>query len=233
MIPTSRWDFPPAELADEHGLVCVGGDLEPETLLHAYSSGLFPMPVGRRRLGWWSPDPRGVIPLEGLKVSRSLRKACRRFEVRVDQRFDDVMRACGDPRRPNGWITEPFLRAYGRLHRLGFAHSVEAYEGGRLVGGLYGVSLGGLFAGESMFHHVTDASKVALVALVHHLRLGGFHLLDVQWETPHLATLGAVPVPRPAYLGLLPGALATDARFPDVVDPGWLPTGPPAPPLEG
>jgi leucyl/phenylalanyl-tRNA---protein transferase len=224
MLPPSRWDFPSPHLADEHGLVCVGGDLEPATLLHAYTSGLFPMPVGRRRLGWWSPDPRGVLPLDGLRVSRSLAKACRRFEVRVDERFEDVMRACGDPRRPNGWITEAFVRAYTHLHHLGFAHSVEAYDGGRLVGGLYGVSVGGLFAGESMFHRATDASKVALVALVQLLRAGGFRLLDVQWETPHLASLGAVGVPRGRYLDLLAGALGADACLPTDLPAGWAAT---------
>jgi leucyl/phenylalanyl-tRNA---protein transferase len=234
MLPPSRWDFPPPDVADEHGLVCVGGDLEPSTLLHAYSHGLFPMPVGRRRLGWWSPDPRAVIPLDGLRVTRSLRTSCRRFEVRVDERFEEVMRACGDPRRPHGWITEPFVAAYCRLHELGFAHSVETYDGrGRLVGGLYGVSVGGLFAGESMFHRARDASKVALVALVHLLRAGHFRLLDVQWETAHLASLGAVAVPRPRYLELLAAARTAPAEFPTALDPGWRPSGPATPPVEG
>jgi leucyl/phenylalanyl-tRNA--protein transferase len=234
MPPPSRWDFPSPHTADEHGLVCVGGDLEPETLVHAYALGLFPMPLGRRRLGWWSPDPRGVIPLDGLRVTRSLRRSCRRYEVRVDQRFEEVMRACADPHRPHGWITEEFVRAYAHLHRLGAAHSVEAYDGhGRLVGGLYGVSLGGLFAGESMFHRAPDASKVALVALVHLLRAGGFRLLDVQWETPHLASLGALPMARQQYLDRLAEARSAPAALPPSLDPAWRPSGAAGHPVEG
>ena len=165
-----------------------------------------------RTLGWWSPDPRGVLPLEHLRVSRSLRKSCARFEVRVDTSFDDVVAACADPERPSGWITRDIRDAYGRLHEMGWAHSVETWdtEGDedRLVGGLYGVSVGGLFAGESMFHRVSDASKVALVALVEILRDGQVNrLLDVQWTTEHLVSLGAVDVPRNDYLARLTEAL--------------------------
>jgi leucyl/phenylalanyl-tRNA--protein transferase len=167
------------------------------------------MPLGRRRLGWWSPDPRGVIPLDGLRVSRSLRKSCTRFEIRTDTSFDTVMRQCGDPRRPHGWITDEFVRAYGQLHRMGWAHSVETWLDGELVGGLYGVKVEGLFAGESMFHTVTDASKVALVALVDILIEQGATLLDVQWCTEHLASLGAVEVPRADYLVLLAEAVGS------------------------
>jgi len=166
------------------------------------------MPVGNR-LAWWSPNPRAVIPLEGLVVSRSLRRSCQRYEIRVDTVFQDVMSACADLARPGGWISRPVLVAYGRLHELGWAHSVEAWTPeGELAGGLYGVAIGGLFAGESMFHWRTDASKVALVGLVGLLRLGGGRLLDVQWPTPHLASLGAVEVARPRYLELLQDALA-------------------------
>ena len=168
------------------------------------------MPFGRRRIAWFSPDPRGIIPLDGLRVTRSLRRSLRRFDVRRDTAFADVMLRCGDPRRPGGWITPPFVRAYTRLHQLGWAHSVECYdEDGRLVGGLYGVRIGGFFAGESMFHSATDASKVALVHLVEWLRDTGGRLLDVQWPTPHLATLGAVAVPRDRYLELLADAVRT------------------------
>jgi leucyl/phenylalanyl-tRNA--protein transferase len=212
--PPSRWAFPPVDGADDDGLVGVGADLEPGTLLSAYRRGLFPMPVGRgRHLGWWSPDPRAVIPLAGLRVSRSLRRSLRRFEIRVDTAFDRVVEACADPRRPHGWITPEIRAAYGRLHELGWAHSVEAWatEGGcaTLAGGLYGVAVGGLFAGESMFHRRPDASKVALVALVEHLAAGGpeGRLLDVQWQTPHLASLGAVEIPRREYLRRLAVAL--------------------------
>lgn len=189
-------------------MVGIGADLAPATLLAAYRRGVFPMPLGRRGpLAWWSPDPRGVLPLDGLRVSRSLRRACNRYEVRVDTAFAEVVGACGDPDRPHGWITPDVAAAYGELHRLGWAHSVEAWCDGELAGGLYGVGIGGLFAGESMFHRRTDASKVALVALVELLREGGGGLLDVQWVTPHLVTLGAVAVPRARYLELLREAL--------------------------
>ena len=211
--PPCRWRLPDPSEADEHGLAGIGGDLEPGTVLHAYRTGLFPMHVDHgRTLGWWSPDPRGVLPLEHLRVSRSLRKSCARFEVRVDTSFDDVVAACADPERPSGWITRDIRDAYGRLHEMGWAHSVETWdtEGDedRLVGGLYGVSVGGLFAGESMFHRVSDASKVALVALVEILRDGQVNrLLDVQWTTEHLVSLGAVDVPRNDYLARLTEAL--------------------------
>jgi leucyl/phenylalanyl-tRNA--protein transferase len=213
--PACAWRFPHASRADEHGLICIGGDLEPGTLLQAYRSGLFPMPLNRRHLGWWSPDPRGVLPIDGLQVSRSLRKSCGRFEIRVDTCFREVIEACADRRRPNGWITRPVLEAYTRLHRMGWAHSVEAFTpDGQLVGGLYGMAIDGLFAGESMFHRVTDASKVALVALVGLLHDAGMSLLDVQWQTPHLASLGVVELSRAQYLRRLAEALDTPARWP-------------------
>jgi leucyl/phenylalanyl-tRNA--protein transferase len=205
-----QWDFPPADAADEDGLVGIGADLEPDTLLTAYRSGLFPMPVGRGRgelLAWWSPDPRGILPLHGLRVSRSLRRSCRRFEMTIDTAFQEVVDACADPRRDGSWISPAMRRAYLRLHRLGWAHSVEAWGPDGLAGGLYGVAIGGLFAGESMFHRATDASKVALVTLVEQLRSAGGALLDVQWTTDHLASLGAVDVPRWRYLELLADAV--------------------------
>jgi leucyl/phenylalanyl-tRNA--protein transferase len=205
--PPTHWLLPSPERADAHGLVAVGADLEPGTLLAAYRSGLFPMPLGRRKLGWWSPDPRGVIPLDGLRVSRSLRKSCARFEIRMDTAFETVMRRCGDPRRPHGWINDDFVHAYTRLHRMGWAHSVETWLDDELVGGLYGVRVERFFAGESMFHTAADASKVALVALAEWLRFTDAELLDVQWCTEHLASLGAIEIDRPQYLGRLAEAV--------------------------
>jgi leucyl/phenylalanyl-tRNA---protein transferase len=208
--PPCRWDFPPAESADAIGVVGLGADLEPGTLLAAYRRGLFPMPAGRDGpLAWWSPDPRGVLPLDGLRVSRSLRQSVRQFEVRVDTAFAQVMAACAEPTRPHGWITTEIRAAYQRLHDLGWAHSVEAWTpSGELAGGLYGLAIGGFFAGESMFHRRRDASKVALVALVDLLRKAGATLLDVQWSTDHLASLGVVDVSRTEYLARLRRALA-------------------------
>jgi leucyl/phenylalanyl-tRNA--protein transferase len=195
------------ESADAHGLIGVGADLEPGTLLNAYRHGIFPMPVGRRQVGWWSPDPRAIVPLDGLNVTRSLRRSQSKFEVRVDTAFVDVIRACADPRRDGGWITPAIIEAYVALHDLGWAHSVETWQHGELAGGLYGVAIGGLFAGESMFHRVNDASKVALVVLVGMLQTCAFALLDVQWCTPHLASLGAIEISRRHYLELLGSAL--------------------------
>lgn len=207
-IGASPWSMPDARLADDDGLVAVGADLGPETLVAAYRSGLFPMPIGRRRLGWWSPDPRGVIPLDGLHVSRSLRRSSRRFRVTVDSEFRRVMELCGDPRRPHGWINTDFIDAYCELHRRGFAHSIEVRDdSGELVGGLYGVRIGRFVAGESMFHLASDASKVAVAAVVDAMRVGGLALFDVQWTTDHLRSLGAIDVPRDAYLTALAEAV--------------------------
>jgi leucyl/phenylalanyl-tRNA---protein transferase len=204
----SRFSMPdPFDAAPGDDLVAVGADLAPGTLLAAYRAGLFPMPVDperrRSKIAWFSPDPRGIIPLDGLHVSRSLRRSMRRFEVRFDTRFTDVVRACGDPRRPGRWITGPIVEAYAHLFDLGWGHSVEVYEDGELVGGLYGLRIERFFAGEAMFHTATDASKTALVALVDWLNDTGAELLDVQWVTDHLASLGAIAVPRSEYLGLL------------------------------
>ena len=186
----------------------MGADLEPGTILSAYRSGLFPMPVRRGLLAWWSPDPRAIIPLDGLRVSRSLRRSARGFEIRVDSAFDGVLEACADRHRPGAWISKDIKRAYNRLHQLGWVHSVEAWTPtGRLAGGLYGVAVDGLFAGESMFHRDSDASKVALVGLVDLLKDHGATLLDVQWATAHLVSLGAVEVSRVRYHELLADAL--------------------------
>ncbi len=203
------WDFPPVDTADEHGIVCVGADLEPSTVLGAYRQGLFPMRLGGKggMLAWWSPDPRGVMPLDGFHASRSLRRSRRHFEVTVDQAFEAVMRACGDPARPHGWISDDFIDAYVGLHALGWAHSVEVWRDGELVGGLYGLRIRRFFAGESMFHRVTDASKFALWAMTELLQLDDAVLFDVQWRTDHLATLGVIEIDRTDYLRRLASAL--------------------------
>ncbi|MDQ6616659.1 MAG: leucyl/phenylalanyl-tRNA--protein transferase [Actinomycetota bacterium] len=212
--PACRWAFPATleevnRAAGDSDVVGAGADLSPGTILAGYRHGLFPMPVRRGLVAWWSPVERGIIPLDGLRVSRSLRKSCARYEVRYDSAFDQVIASCADRRRPGAWISRDIVRAYRVLHDLGWAHSVEAWNSeGRLAGGLYGVAVGGLFAGESMFHWGTDASKVALVALVERLRAGGASLLDVQWLTPHLASLGAVAVTRAEYHERLARALA-------------------------
>jgi leucyl/phenylalanyl-tRNA---protein transferase len=204
----TRWALPAPERAGGAEIAGIGADLEPGTLLAAYRSGLFPMRLhANGPLAWWSPDPRGIIPLDGMHVSRSLRRSCRHFELRVDTAFEEVMRGCADPRRPHGWIDEEFVAAYVALHRLGWAHSVEVWRDGALAGGLYGVAIGGLFAAESKFHRERDASKVAVVGLVDLMRDGGALLLDVQWTTPHLESLGAVDVARDDYLDLLAAAL--------------------------
>ena len=189
----SRWDLDPASWPAQD-LVGAGADLDPETVVAAYRVGAFPMPDDGDLL-WWSPMRRGVLHPAALRVTRSLRKSGRRY-------------ACADPTRPGGWIDEEIRDAYVRLHRLGWAHSVETWDAeGRLVGGLYGLNVGGLFAGESMFHHATDASKVALMALCELMggaAAGPGRLVDVQWQTPHLASLGVVEWPRAQYLAALP-----------------------------
>lgn len=213
--PPSRYRFDLSALPEDEDLVAVGADLAPGTVLAAYRAGLFPMGLdeaGEGTLGWWSPDPRGVLPLGGLRVSRSLRRSARRFEIRVDTAFEDVVRGCAEPRRPGAWITQRIFHAYRRLYELGWVHSVECWRDGRLAGGLYGVAVGGLFAGESMFHRETDASKVALLGLVEILREDDTpaRLLDVQWSTPHLASLGVTETPRAEYLRRLRAALTVD-----------------------
>ena len=211
-VGESRWSFPPVDRWPDSDLIAVGGDLGAATLINAYRRAIFPMEVSalQGKLGWWSPDPRGIVPLDGLRVTKSMRQSARRFEIRIDTCFTDVMRACGNPSREDGWITQEFITAYTRLHELGWAHSVEVFDReGQLAGGLYGVRVHGLFAGESMFHSQRDASKVALMALVQLMRDTGLQLLDVQWCTEHLASLGAIEVGRSAYLSLLAGALGS------------------------
>lgn len=207
----------------------MGGDLGAGTILAGYRSGLFPMRQGSGELAWWSPDPRGVIIPDRLHVSHSLRRAIHRYRIKVDTAFDAVIEACAE--RPEGayhWITPEIRTAYGDLHRLGWAHSVETWheppgEPGRLVGGLYGVAIGGMFSGESMFNREPDASKVALVGLVEILREGvtgedagrQARLIDVQWLTPHMAALGAIEISRDEYLDRLRAAISSPvpARF--------------------
>lgn len=205
-IDGSRWRFPlPTELP-EGDLVSIGGDLEPSTVASAYRLGIFPMEVTELQgvLGWWSPDPRGIVPLDGLRITRSMRQSAKRYEIRIDTCFERIIRGCADPSRDDGWITDDFIAAYTRLHELGWAHSVEVFNrDGQLAGGLYGVRIDGLFAGESMFHIERDASKVALMALVDLMQTSGMSLLDVQWCTDHLASLGAIAIPRDEYFARL------------------------------
>jgi leucyl/phenylalanyl-tRNA--protein transferase len=199
----TRWSFPaPDRQGDD--LVGLGADLEPGTLLSAYRAGIFPMPIGEpgEPMQWFSPVRRAVLPLDGMRISRSLRRSVREFEIRVDTALEEVIDGCADEERDSGWIDADIRAAYLRLHRLGWVHSVEAWRGGRLAGGLYGVAVGGLFAGESMFHRERDASKVALVGLVDLLsdEHAATRVLDTQWQTPHLASLGVVEISRGDYL---------------------------------
>lgn len=227
--PPTEWQLPDPSEAGRYDVAGVGADLEPGTLLAAYRTALFPMHL-EGELAWWSPRERAVLPLDGLRVTRSLRRSCRRYEIRVNTAFAEVMAACGDGGRDGGqWINDEIRTAYGRLHELGWAHSVEAWTPeGDLAGGLYGVCIGGLFAGESMFHHQVDASKAALVGLVEILRgppaTPEPRLLDVQWRTDHLATLGAVIVGRAEYRLRLARALRLPPPAP--FDDGRPPPGP-------
>jgi len=200
--PRAPLAFPSAQDADESGLVAVGGDLSPERLLLAYDSGIFPWYDEGLPPLWWSPDPRTVLDAAHLHVARSLARTIRRapFELTFDRAFDAVTDGCAEERDEGTWIIPEMKKAYARLHRLGHAHSVEAWKDGRLVGGLYGVHRGGLFAAESMFHRATDASKVALVAAVRSMFRAGIEVFDVQMTTPHLARLGAEEWPRAKYL---------------------------------
>jgi len=211
--PPSPWELDLVQVIEGNDLVGVGADLSPGTLLKAYRTGLFPMglgPDGQGPMGWWSPDPRGVLLPGELRVSRSLGRSRRQFEIRVDTAFEQVVSACADPGRSGRWITAEIRDAYLSLHRLGWAHSVETWRDGALVGGLYGLAIGGLFAGESMFHRERDASKVALVALVETVLADGDErrLIDVQWSTDHLQSLGASTVPRREYAARLAAALS-------------------------
>ena len=213
-LPACRVPFPDPARANAEGLLAHGGDLEPATLIAAYRRGIFPWPYDEEPLLWWSPDPRAILPLGALHVSRSLARTVRqgRFRVTLNAAFPAVIDGCAA--REETWITAAMRAAYVRLHALGWAHSVEVWGlDGTLAGGLYGVAVGGLFAAESMFHQVRDASKVAVVALVEHARRVGVTLLDVQVPSPHLASLGARTVPRAEYLALLADALGRPVAF--------------------
>ena len=206
-VPACEWDFPDPRSSGRDGLVAVGADLAPATLVHAYRHGIFPWPHGRRdRLPWFSPEPRAILPLDKLHVAKSLRQRLRRsgWASTVDTAFAEVIVACAHPHGDDGtWITPQMRAAYTELHRLGWAHSIEVWDGARLVGGLYGVLIGGVFTGESMFHHATDASKVAMVELVARLHEAGGAFVDVQLPTDHLQSLGAIAIARSLFLDLL------------------------------
>jgi leucyl/phenylalanyl-tRNA--protein transferase len=211
--PPTTWTLerPPGD--HPHDVWALGADLEPGTLLAAYRLGLFPMPV-EDHLVWWSPEERAVIRVTEFRVSRSLRRAADGYEIRVDTAFGDVIRGCADPDRPHGWIDEDVVVAYTGLHDLGWAHSVEAWDDEGLAGGLYGVGIGGLFAAESKFYRRTGASKAALLGLIRLLQeAGGARVVDVQWATPHLLSLGAVKVSRPEYHRLLSETLPLPDAF--------------------
>jgi len=203
------------DLADEYGLVAVGGDLSPARLLDAYRHGVFPWFDEQTPILWWSPDPRGIFEVDGLHIPRRLRRTLRtpQLQVTVNHDFAGVIRACADRPRVGTWITADMIEAYERLHQLGFAHSVEVWRGDVLAGGVYGVAIGGFFAGESMFTRLRDASKVALVALVERLRERGFTLFDTQFVTDHTRRLGAIEIPRSDYLARLREALARGVTF--------------------
>jgi leucyl/phenylalanyl-tRNA---protein transferase len=209
--PPTRARFPDPRRARGTDVVAVGSDFAPGTILAAYRKGIFPWPHSSGLVPWCSPNPRAIFPLEGEPHwSRSLRRTMKKHPLRVskDEAFADVMRMCGETRPEGTWIIPEMLGAYVTLHRLGWAHSVEVWDGSDLVGGIYGLSIGGLFAGESMFHTRTDASKIAFVTLVEHLRARAFVLYDVQVLNPHLTSLGCVEIPRREYLDRLEGAIA-------------------------
>jgi len=189
--------------------------LDPALVVRAYREGLFPMAIEGGEIGWFSPERRGILPLDDFHVPARLARTLRHrpFEIEVDRDFEAVIRACAERPREGTWISDVIIDGYVALHRLGIAHSVEAWRDGRLAGGLYGVSLGGAFFGESMFHRETDASKAALVALVDRLRRRGYSLLDTQWVTEHLNQFGAIEIPRTDYLRRLKSALHKDCTF--------------------
>ncbi len=212
---TSRLAFPDPRLADEEGLLAIGGDLSVDRLLLAYRSGIFPWTVSP--ITWWSPDPRAIFELDAFYVSRSFARVLRKkpFEITIDRAFADVMKGCAAPARSRRttWITAEFHAAYGRLHAQGHAHSLECWHEGKLAGGIYGVAIGAFFAGESMFHRIAEASKVALYYLIEHLRSRGYALFDIQMLTPITEQLGATTIAREEYLRRLAHAVAQPRAF--------------------
>jgi leucyl/phenylalanyl-tRNA--protein transferase len=217
-LEASVWDFPTLEQMPQDDLVILGADLKPETVIDSYQHGIFPMHIevaNKRQIGWWSPQQRGILPLNKINISKSLQKSMKKFHVSFDQAFDQVIDGCGDDKRPQGWINKEIKIAYKKLFELGYVHSVEVWnKNDELVGGLYGVEVKGLFAGESMFHKETDASKTAMVYLVNRLKeAGGERILDVQWQTPHLKSMGVIKIPRKKYLSLLPEVMKTKPAF--------------------
>jgi leucyl/phenylalanyl-tRNA--protein transferase len=218
--PREKPHFPPVEVAGPDGVLLVGGSLAPDWMLEAYRRGIFPMPIKverRRLIAWLAPDPRGVLEFDCLHISRRLARRLRRgeFQFTINRAFAAVVEACAAPRGPENecWLTLSLQNAYITLHNLGHAHSVEAWRDGELVGGLFGVAIGGLFAAESMFHRTTDASKAALVHLVELLQVRGFTLLDVQWTNAHTRSLGAIDIPREEYVARLSQALTLPVSF--------------------
>jgi leucyl/phenylalanyl-tRNA--protein transferase len=217
-LEASVWDFPTLEQMPQDDLVILGADLKPETVIDSYQHGIFPMHIevaNKRQIGWWSPQQRGILPLNKINISKSLQKSMKKFHVSFDQAFDQVIDGCGDDKRPQGWINKEIKIAYKKLFELGYVHSVEVWnKKDELVGGLYGVEVQGLFAGESMFHKETDASKTAMVYLVNKLKdAGGKRLFDVQWQTPHLKSMGVIKIPRKKYLSMLPEVMKTKPAF--------------------
>lgn len=214
-VLTQALNFPDPHLANSKGLVAIGGDLSVDRLLTAYRAGIFPWTISP--ISWWSPDPRAILELDKLRVSESLRKILRKrmFEVTIDRAFPRVIASCAAraPGRPETWITAEFIEAYTRLHERGYAHSLECWREGELAGGIYGVAIGGFFAGESMFHRASNASKVALYHLVEHLRKRNFRLLDIQMLTPVTRQMGGVTIPRQEYLRRLGEALKAGCEF--------------------
>jgi leucyl/phenylalanyl-tRNA--protein transferase len=217
-LEASVWDFPTLEQMPQDDLVVLGADLNPETVIDSYKHGIFPMHIevaNKREIGWWSPQQRGILPLNKINISKSLQKSMKKFHVSFDQAFDQVIEGCGDDKRPQGWINKDIKIAYKKLFELGYVHSVEVWnKQDDLVGGLYGVEFQGLFAGESMFHKETDASKTAMVYLVNKLKeAGGKRLFDVQWQTPHLKSMGVIKISRKKYLSMLPEVMKTKPAF--------------------
>jgi leucyl/phenylalanyl-tRNA--protein transferase len=217
-LDASVWGFPTPEQMPKDDLVTLGADLKPETLIDSYKHGIFPMHLqieNKREIGWWSPQHRGILPLNKINISSSLKKSMKKYFVTFDQDFDAVIEGCGDDKRPKGWINKDIKTAYKKLFELGYVHSVEVWnKKDELVGGLYGVEVNGLFAGESMFHKQTDASKTAMVYLVNQLKeAGGERIFDVQWQTPHLKSMGVIKISRAKYISLLPEVMNTTPAF--------------------